>query len=348
MDEQLNNNARFNPTDMIGESFLNLCFLKEIGWIVRDIHKSDVGIDANVEQVTKGNPTAKYISVQLKTGFGNIYKTKEGNVFIFYFNSVHYQYWLSSSIPVIIALCDPDKGTIYWELLKKRNIEKTDKRYKIAIKKSHILNKESLEELENIIDTYQSEFQLEDDDDFEEYDFVEYVDSLFSECIDVLHNCDVLFNQLDNKYEIFTEKTLKILESQDNNQENKKRLKTYTKSLADAIKICSSQLHCKIPIIAKTYIKAIRFIEYALSKHKMTQEEFSTIKIIFDEAIENILDVAECAGQASKQYRNSVGYDQKIERAYFSLSDTLDDYRSELLDIIEYIKRLTSNMKKVY
>ena len=72
-------NARYKNIDDTGIAILNLCISKELEWICRNTTNSDVGIDATVEQVIFGNPTAKYISIHLKTGFGNV-NVKEGDI----------------------------------------------------------------------------------------------------------------------------------------------------------------------------------------------------------------------------------------------------------------------------
>lgn len=113
----MSNGSRYTPTNDIGVSVLKRCISKELEWICREVAQPDVGIDATIEQVIDGNPTAKYISVQLKTGEGNIHIDRNGN-FIYYIDKTHYDYWLSSSIPVILAYCNPEDETIYWELLK--------------------------------------------------------------------------------------------------------------------------------------------------------------------------------------------------------------------------------------
>ena len=95
----MSNGSRYTPTNDIGVAILSLRIPKDLGWICREITKSDVGVDATIEQVIDGKPTAKYISVQLKTGEGNIHIDRNGN-FVYYIDKTHYDYWLSSSIPV--------------------------------------------------------------------------------------------------------------------------------------------------------------------------------------------------------------------------------------------------------
>ena len=63
---------RIDNTDEIGLAILQLVVQRQLGWIIREVRKKDVGIDANIEQVVEGNPTAKYISIQLKTVKGKV------------------------------------------------------------------------------------------------------------------------------------------------------------------------------------------------------------------------------------------------------------------------------------
>lgn len=346
-----NTTQRFNSTDRIGEAVLDLCFLKKIGWIIRSINKSDMGIDANVEQVRNGNPTGKYISIQLKTGLGNVYETE--NEYIFYFNQIHYEYWLSSSIPVIIVLCDPDEEVIFWELIKKKNIKSTNKNYKIHIRKNHILNENSIEELESIIDTYQANFQLPNDDDLENIDIVEYAEDLFSTCSEALHTCSAAFDQLHKKYQRNEKLLLEILNEKQQNgfvvskKEVNRQLKTYTKLIENAINICRCQITVQIPIITKTHIEAIRLLENIIQKHKqnITNDIAYAIKMILDRNIKSIFELADCVSEAANLYEASGEYSENLKRTYKSFANILADYNSWLLEIIEYIKPLIQKIE---
>ncbi len=79
--------GRYSNTDDTGVAILKLCITKDLGWICRSTTNSDVGIDATVEQVIDDNPTAKYISVQLKTGLSNVHIDKNKD-YIFYIDDV--------------------------------------------------------------------------------------------------------------------------------------------------------------------------------------------------------------------------------------------------------------------
>lgn len=51
----MTNTSRYNPTDDIGVSYLELCVRKDLGWIARTTTNSDIGIDMTIEQVINGN-----------------------------------------------------------------------------------------------------------------------------------------------------------------------------------------------------------------------------------------------------------------------------------------------------
>lgn len=44
---------RVNQIDEIGLSVLELAIQRKLGWIIREVRKKDVGIDANIEQVVE-------------------------------------------------------------------------------------------------------------------------------------------------------------------------------------------------------------------------------------------------------------------------------------------------------
>ena len=54
----MTNTSRYNPTDDIGVSYLELCVRKDLGWIARTTTNSDIGIDMTIEQVINGNGTS--------------------------------------------------------------------------------------------------------------------------------------------------------------------------------------------------------------------------------------------------------------------------------------------------
>lgn len=341
---------RFNPTNAIGMSIFEKCISKELGWICRDIAQSDMGIDFNIEQVISGIPTAKYISVQLKTGFGNVY-TDNNNNFIYYIKPVHYDYWLSSSIPVILALCDPDKEIIYWEIIKKSNIQETPKGYKIEIKHNKILSNVSVEELSGLIDTYQSDFQLPEIEDMEEMSTnVEYWTELLSNCSESIANSTNLFNQLDKKYQEVNRKMSEwCSKHSEGNVEQiivNRDIRNRSRSLGLAINICRTQFKSIIPTITKTHIEAIRLIKFAVdnSEFFLNKDISAMIKKELLAEKTSLESNIRIFTEGVQQYKKGNRFNVNLGRAEYSFSLVLEDYCSNLKELNIYINWLIGKL----
>lgn len=346
----MSKDCRYTTTNDIGVAILNLRIPKDLGWICRDITKSDVGIDATIEQVIDGKPTAKYISVQLKTGEGNVYVDKEGN-FIYYIDKTHYDYWLSSSIPVILAYCDPAKEIIYWELLRKRNIKKSrgEENYKIKILNTHILNADSLEELNTIIDTYQSDFELPDMDENDASD-VEFWNELLENCAEAISNSRLTLDQLDGKYKRHNEQMAQFVELHNGGIDKKiadKHIAKHAKAFQIAINVCKMQFKGQIPIITETHISAIRLAERAVTGgYHMPIEINTLLQEELNKEAEAIRDVKEILTLAVERFENSSSPTFDLRRAEGSFAQVLKDYYAELDSIVYWIEKLIGTLKR--
>lgn len=342
--------SRYSPTNDIGVAILKLCISKELGWICREITQSDVGIDATIEQIIDGNPTAKYISVQLKTGEGNIHIDRDGN-FIYYIDNVHYSYWLSSSIPVILAYCDPSEGIIYWELLKKNNISRTsrgDGGHKIKILNTHQLGKGALEELNIIIDTYQTDFELPEMDDEDVYD-IEFWSELLENCAEAISNSRLVIEQLDEKYRSHNDKMTNFLELNKSVVDKKivdKNIAKHAKSFKIAIDMCKMQFKSQIPIIAKTHIEAIRLVERAMNNDCQIPVEINCLlQEELNREIMAIKGVKEILTLAIERFEQSSSPIIDLRRAEFSFAQVFKDYDAELSSIIYCIEKLMMTLR---
>lgn len=346
----MRNDSRYIPTNDIGVAILNLRIPKDLGWICRDITKSDVGVDATIEQVIDGKPTAKYISVQLKTGEGNIHIDRDGN-FIYYIDKTHYDYWLSSSIPVILAYCNPREEIIYWELLKKRNIRKSrgEEKYKIKIVNTHTLNATSLEELNSIIDTYQSEFELPDMDENDVSD-VEFWNELLENCAEAISNSRLVLDQLDGKYKRHNEQMAQFVEAHKDGVDKKiadKHIAKHAKAFKIAIDMCKMQFKSHIPIIAQTHIEAIRLAEHAMiNGYQMPFEINTLLQEELNKEIEAIKGVKNILMLAIERFENSSSPTIDLRRAEGSFAQVLKDYNAELESIVYWIEKLIGTLKR--
>ena len=340
----MSNGSRYTPTNDIGVAVLKRCIPKELGWICREVAQPDVGIDATIEQVIDGNPTAKYISVQLKTGEGNIHIDRNGN-FIYYINKTHYDYWLSSSIPVILAYCNPEDETIYWELLKKRNIKRTkgEENYKITISNTHLLNKDSLDEFNVIIDTYQTEFVLPDMDEDDVCD-IEYWNELLENCAETISNSRQVLEQLDVKYKRHIAQMAQFVELHKDGVDKKivdKHIAKHAKSFKVAIDTCKMQFKAQIPIIAETHVEAIRLAERAMTGgYHMPIEINTLLQEELNKETEAIKGVKEILTLAIERFENSSSPTIDLRHAEGSFAQVLKDYSSELESIVYWIGKL--------
>ena len=255
---------RINNKDEVGMSILALAIQRKIGWIIREIRKKDVGIDANIEQVINGIPTAKYISVQLKTGLGNVHQSSDGN-FIFYFDEPHYLYWTSSSIPVILVLCDIDTDTLYWAPILKNRIKKTPKGYKIRIPRDSQLSEQTRQEFDILINTYQGESLIPDDMYlFSSDEKLEFAHNLMAECSESLKDISKEICALDDHYKSVVENGTIFLNSYSNECSKEQRDKFMSQSAntyAFKLNICKTRIKAESSIATESHIAALRLAE---------------------------------------------------------------------------------------
>lgn len=123
--------SRYNPTERLGVNETEKIVIQNLGWIFREQPIVDVGLDAIIEQVENGEPTGKFIAVQIKCGSGNFYKTEKG--LSYYATNIHYNYWLNLCIPIILIAHIPEEGKTYWQEITENNLKKNKKRWKIEI-----------------------------------------------------------------------------------------------------------------------------------------------------------------------------------------------------------------------
>jgi len=141
--------SRYNPTEQIGVNAVQGVTLKELNWIFREQPTVDMGIDAHIEIVSDGSPTGQLLGVQIKTGASHFVEKKDS--LIYYGTLTHLDYWLNHSLPVILVAHLPDTNETYWVQVSELSVERTDKRWKISIPKSQLLNAESITALEAIV-----------------------------------------------------------------------------------------------------------------------------------------------------------------------------------------------------
>ncbi|MDB0610735.1 DUF4365 domain-containing protein [Tenacibaculum maritimum] len=142
---------RFNNTERLGVIKTDGIVTKNLGWIFREQTISDVGIDAIIEQVDDGYPTGKLIAVQIKSGKGNFHLSDKK--ITHYVSNIHYNYWLSLNIPIILIAYFPESDEIYWNEISESTLKRTKKKWKIEIPKTKKFNENSKKKLIQLLST---------------------------------------------------------------------------------------------------------------------------------------------------------------------------------------------------
>ncbi len=151
---------RYDKTERLGVIETDRIVTKDIGWIFREQPIIDVGLDAIIEQSEGGNPTGKFLAVQIKTGRGN-FQVSEKKI-TYYISNIHYNYWLNLDIPIILVAHFPESEKTYWQQINEHNIKKTKKHWKIEIPTKQEFNAKSKSKLTNILsDKTKKSFEFE-------------------------------------------------------------------------------------------------------------------------------------------------------------------------------------------
>lgn len=250
---------RYNPTNSIGVNILKR-FVNEIGWIPREVTSNDMGIDMYLEQVVDGNPTARYIAVQLKTGFGNVSVSKRTGAFtVRNISAEDRRYWDLSSCPVIVVFCDPDTTTLYWTLYKQDIYRKS-----VVINPENRLNQDSIFELNAIIEAYQKPFSLAEIDDEEVRNDPNYWSDLLDSCKEVIANSNNVLDQFHNKYDLVISNSKKFINTSSSitTKTASSHIRRQSHQIATSMNICRTQFKSQISIIQETFIEAFSLFKY--------------------------------------------------------------------------------------
>lgn len=156
-------------TERKGVNAVEACFLN-MGWIFRETAHTDCGIDGEVEQATNEELTGSKIALQIKSGESYLKENKAGKI-VFYIDEWHYKYWLQYSLPVLILFYDEANNRVIWDQVKLANIEHTTTQHKIELDPSKVLSESSVEELNDIIQTYRPHHSYKLTDDFANFEF---------------------------------------------------------------------------------------------------------------------------------------------------------------------------------
>lgn len=255
---------RYNKTERLGVNETDKIVTKYLGWIFREQSIADFGIDGIIEQVEEGNPTGKFIGVQIKSGSGNFHDSE--NKIIYYATNIHYNYWLNLNIPIILVAHFPETEITYWQEIDKRKFQKTNKNWKLEIPKTQVFSEKSKNRLTKVLSNHNHQSLIFDVykgeiDSNKQYNLVEKIhcipDSLkcFENIADTINEGTVL----NNNFILELNELLKQGYS-----DNDWQIKTKTKQYARAININSNRLRTEILLFSELFGIGIHAYEQSL------------------------------------------------------------------------------------
>ena len=118
-------------TERLGLAALEYFFAQH-GWLFREQPTQDYGIDAHAEIVADERPTGKLLAFQIKSGGSFFKETSEGE-YVFRTDDKHIGYWVGHSMPVVLALYNPDTKEACLQHVSRETVESTGKGWKILV-----------------------------------------------------------------------------------------------------------------------------------------------------------------------------------------------------------------------
>lgn len=336
--QQPNKYPRYNPTNSVGINILTR-FVNDIGWIPREISSNDMGIDMYMEQVIDGNPTARYIAVQLKTGYGNVSISKRtGNFTVKNISEADKKYWDLSSCPVIVVFCDPDTSTLYWTLYRQDSCRKS-----VVINPNKRLTVDSLLELNAIIEAYQKPFTLTEIDDEEVRNDPNYWSDLLDSCKEVLANSNNVLDQFKNKYNLIIDNSEKFIKTSTylTQKAASSHVRRQSHQIVTAMNICRTQFNSQISIIEETFIEAFSLFRYFSDNFREhIPQEIRNIIIGLTELQKQIHSTTETFKEGENKFSKSNSKNYEVRSSEYAFSLILADYVSSLQKMGESINSL--------
>lgn len=352
---QNENKNRGSLTDRKGVNIVESTFLNDLQWLFREQTVSDYGIDAIVEQCVDDNPTGKLISVQIKTGLSYL-KTNTNGDFIFYPTKTHVEYWLSSSIPVILVLCNPDTKVAYWIQIAKRNLETINKeKYKITISNSSILSVNSRTNLENIISAFSPNIIFNENiAEMSTEELSHYASELMSHCSDSLKLLRQSVENHGNDSKLWVSSLENLLSDVklgmvDESRKNK-RIKNIGRTFTTSLNVLRTRLGgTDLKIMIESHVKAFCLIDRVMDDFG---EKVNLLPSVLAEELRNesvgIISLIDTVKKVAEKYKDPDNdWGQDFVQAMSSCSITLEDYAAELESLSDIIQKYVDKLKVV-
>jgi phosphatidylserine/phosphatidylglycerophosphate/cardiolipin synthase-like enzyme len=109
------------------------------GWVFREQHILDFGIDAHVEVREAGSASGRMIALQIKSA-ESYFKKRDAAGFLHRISDRHYQYWRGYCLPVFLVLYHPVRREAFWCVISEKAIRKTGKMFCVTVPENQRLD----------------------------------------------------------------------------------------------------------------------------------------------------------------------------------------------------------------
>jgi len=127
----LSRGSRTTLIDRQGVALVERIVARDLGWIFREQHVSDQGIDGQVEVAVDGRGTGRLIALQIKTG-SSYFRPVNGG-WAFYYSERERGLWLGHALPVMVVLVDLEADAAYWQRISPSTERRTKSRYAVTV-----------------------------------------------------------------------------------------------------------------------------------------------------------------------------------------------------------------------
>lgn len=330
---------RYSNTERIGVNETDRIVTKYIGWIFREQPIVDVGLDAIIEQSEEGNPTGKFIALQIKSGEGNFHISDKN--LTYYVSYIHYNYWLSLNIPIILVAHLPKTEKTYWQHICRSNLKKTKKRWKIEIPKKQEFNEKSKGKLTKILsnkedksfvfDLYKG--KIEPDTLF---DFAENTECI-SESVDTVDKIIDIINELREKTNKFNSKLTSFLNNGLSDKDS--QVKASIKGFGRDLNITSRRLENEVKLFSELYSEGFSAYEKVILFYYLITKNSKNLII----ALQSIRDIPNSVDEALNGIKVMRSGISKLPKKYSVLKEA-KIFLLEVIDMLIYEFNESKNM----
>lgn len=337
---------RYTNTERLGVIETDRIVTKNLQWIFREQSITDVGIDAMIEQVENGNPTGKFIALQIKSGEGNFHISEKK--LTYYVSGVHYNYWLNLNVPSILIAHLPKKEETYWLEINKKNFSKTNKKWKLEIPINNKFDNRAKNKLKqifsksgknNLFDFYKGKSEPDN-----HYDYIEDV-SCIAESVSSINKITENITELTQHLNIFTDRFIDYNNAGLTDQQPE--VLACIRSIGRVINVTSKRMENEIEIFSKLYSKGIFALEYILLiiyiKDKNSEElKDSLIALLplpqqINNTLQSMLGMREAISNLSGKYTVLKEAKDQYTQIIDILIDDLGDAKKMSEDLISKI-----------